>query len=278
MNESSYAAVIVHYRDPESALQTVETLRAQTLPPHDIVIVDNSAKDHPIVPPSGVKYVAMAENGGYAAAVNAARTVVKNSDWVLILTQDARLRDDAVAQMVSAGHQMGADCVGPRLFYRSDNSRVFSSGGRFALGCRPVHDRTIPSPTDPVARTVQWVDGAIMLVKRAALDRLSWLDESYFLYFEEVDLCSRLGPGAVAVANHAIAFQEPGNFTAYLHLRNQILFWRRNGRKGRIVLATVLQASRSLGAVAVKRRGNIKSIVLGIYDGVIDRGGLPRAS
>ena len=38
---------------------------------------------------------------------------------------------------------------------------------------------------------VDWVSGACMVVRRAVLEKISPLDERFFLYFEDADLCRR---------------------------------------------------------------------------------------
>ena len=40
--------------------------------------------------------------------------------------------------------------------------------------------------------TVDWVTGAVMLLRKAALDEVGLLDERFFLYFEDEDLCCRM--------------------------------------------------------------------------------------
>jgi GT2 family glycosyltransferase len=45
-------------------------------------------------------------------------------------------------------------------------------------------------PTDRITK-VNWVSGAGLMVKRQVLDEIGMLDERYFLYYEEVDLCKR---------------------------------------------------------------------------------------
>lgn len=37
----------------------------------------------------------------------------------------------------------------------------------------------------------EWVSGASMLVRREVIDQIGWLDEEYFLYYEELDFCQR---------------------------------------------------------------------------------------
>jgi GT2 family glycosyltransferase len=41
-------------------------------------------------------------------------------------------------------------------------------------------------------RRVEAIKGACLILRRAALDRVGLLDEDYFMYTEEVDLCYRL--------------------------------------------------------------------------------------
>jgi N-acetylglucosaminyl-diphospho-decaprenol L-rhamnosyltransferase len=41
-------------------------------------------------------------------------------------------------------------------------------------------------------RSVEWVSGSAMLLRREALDEVGTFDEGYFMYVEDVDLCTRL--------------------------------------------------------------------------------------
>jgi len=44
---------------------------------------------------------------------------------------------------------------------------------------------------DPISE-VDWVTGAVMLLRKAALDEVGLLDEKFFMYFEDEDLCCRM--------------------------------------------------------------------------------------
>jgi GT2 family glycosyltransferase len=45
----------------------------------------------------------------------------------------------------------------------------------------------------PANQEVDWISGAFLMVKRKALEQTQGMDESFFLYAEEVEWCSRLG-------------------------------------------------------------------------------------
>ena len=50
-----------------------------------------------------------------------------------------------------------------------------------------------PEPMNGAAQRVDWVVGAALLVRRAAIDRAGGFDETFHMYSEEVDLCYRIG-------------------------------------------------------------------------------------
>src|SRR5207244_6123700 len=45
--------------------------------------------------------------------------------------------------------------------------------------------------SDPGRQTVSWVTGGCLMVRRACFEQLGGLDESFFLYYEDVDFCRR---------------------------------------------------------------------------------------
>jgi N-acetylglucosaminyl-diphospho-decaprenol L-rhamnosyltransferase len=65
---------------------------------------------------------------------------------------------------------------------------------------------------DPaVPRDVDWVSGAAIWLRRAALDTVGGWDERYFMYVEDVDLCARL-----RTAGWRIVY-EPGGAVTHVH-------------------------------------------------------------
>ena len=59
-----------------------------------------------------------------------------------------------------------------------------------------VRERSVSLRSSPLARRVPWVLGAAMFVRLAAMNEVGGLDESFFMYYEEIDLSRRLLQGA----------------------------------------------------------------------------------
>jgi N-acetylglucosaminyl-diphospho-decaprenol L-rhamnosyltransferase len=45
----------------------------------------------------------------------------------------------------------------------------------------------------PTERLAGWLSGSCMLVRREAFDAVGGFDPAYFMYFEDLDLCERIG-------------------------------------------------------------------------------------
>jgi N-acetylglucosaminyl-diphospho-decaprenol L-rhamnosyltransferase len=148
---------------------------------------------------SGVRLLALEENRGFAAAVN--RGIAQGAaPLVLLLNADTEFLGDPVSPLVSAlDAHPGWAAAAPRLVYpdgREQESREpfpgvgatlagFFRRGRRRSAARSPRDLEIP----PVAaRRPAWYPmGAALLLRRAALEAVGPLDESYFFYLEEVD-------------------------------------------------------------------------------------------
>lgn len=229
-------------------------LASQTVPPRRVLVVDNGGtiqgEDLAAMPLHDLTtLISLPENPGYGAAVNAARPLLGESA-LLVLTHDAVFGAGLAASLLTALAK-NEGCAAPLLHFAEQPDRVFSAGGRLSRGGRAFSYRT------PISRTpyqVAWVDGAIVMYTALALDRIGWLSEEYFLYFEDVDTGWRLARAGLSclVVPSEIAYQQPGAHPMYLGIRNMALFSRKAG----------IPAPRSFAAtayrVAQETYGNLK--------------------
>jgi GT2 family glycosyltransferase len=202
------SAIIVAYRTPGEVAAAVESLRAQTMPPDEIVIVDNGAADDDPLPDlpelEGTRVVRPRSNVGYGAGCNLGVRSA-SGDELLILNADVVLEAGAMAALTG---RLRSDeriaVVGPRIFSHGEvqlSARAFPSLRTGLLGRRSlltrllVRARRYPAEFQRVQGSggpVDWVSGACMLVRRSAFDQVGGFDDGYWMYWEDADLCRRL--------------------------------------------------------------------------------------
>jgi GT2 family glycosyltransferase len=199
--------VVVNYRQWEKTHELIRQLLA-TGPLRcgdaEIVVVDNHSPAHPLARKMrrlpGVSLRRWERNHGFARAVNEGCRLSRG-DWFLLLNPDMTLSDGFLSGVLSLANQLEADdaragIVGFHL-RNSDGSQQLSTGPlptllstlwRLAL---PRSRRKYQVPRSPSRCPVPWVTGCCLLVRRECLEDLGGLDEEYFLYYEDVDLCLR---------------------------------------------------------------------------------------
>lgn len=170
----------------------------------EVIVVDNHAQKHPLATRMrrwpGVSMRRWSRNRGFACAVNEGCRLSRG-EWFLVLNPDLTLMDGFLDGVLALGGLLStkeprAGIVGFQL-RNSDGSRQLSSG-HF-----PTLPDTLARLAVPRARRkyralrvrrrarVPWVTGCCLLLKRECVQELAGLDEAFFLYYEDVDLCRR---------------------------------------------------------------------------------------
>ena len=191
----------------------LDTIQAEV--PNQVIVVDNASSDGSVEMvraryPSVTLHVNK-KNIGYGAAANQALASCTDK-YVLLLNSDTLLQPGALQALSGYLDQHArAAIVGPRLVKPDgtlqassypfptpldtflENSTFAIHLGRFIRCHVPVvrgfYLRTWPH-TD--ARVVPWLKGAALAIRREAFEAVGGFDESFFMYFEDADLCYRL--------------------------------------------------------------------------------------
>jgi N-acetylglucosaminyl-diphospho-decaprenol L-rhamnosyltransferase len=218
--------VVVTYENADTVVAAVEPLLG--LDDIRVVAVDNASRDATldVLRQLPVELIALRENGGFAHGCNVGAAAGSNP-YVLFLNPDARLRPaalDALAGVLDQCDPIGV--VAPRIA-EPDGSLDFSLrrfprvGSAFAQAMfvhrlvpdAPWVDEVIRDPSVyECAHAVDWVSGACLLVRRSVLEQIGGLDESFFHYSEDVDLCRRVWNAGYEVYYEpaALAMHEGG--------------------------------------------------------------------
>jgi GT2 family glycosyltransferase len=167
----------------------------------EVIVVDNGSTDNS---PQMVRkqfpqvhLIENQENLGFARANNQAIQQCQGG-FILLLNSDAFLREGAIDQMIDfllLNRQAGI--VGPRLLYPDGRlqkshgplptlaSEMISLAG-FDKMRWPIKKNKLSDPFE-----TGFVSGACMMVRRSLLQEIGLLDEDFFFFSEEIDLCYR---------------------------------------------------------------------------------------
>jgi GT2 family glycosyltransferase len=200
------AVVVVNFCQWKNTTRLVRQLRrsaALRTGSAEIQVIDNGSPAHPLAARvaklRGVSVRQFDQNLGFAAAVNRGCRLTAGS-WVLLLNPDITVPDgfldDVLGVLARAEVSQDVGVIGFRLLNRDGSPQP--SAGRFPTFMRTLAGLFLPRArrkcaTNPgdARRPVEWATGGCLLIRRECFEQLGGLDESFFLYYEDVDFCRR---------------------------------------------------------------------------------------
>lgn len=214
--------VIVAFRSPDQLSQTLAALDRQFA----ITVVDNSscAAVGAVAHQWGATYVDPGSNQGFAAGVNIAlRRLATSEADVLLLNPDAAIKPAGVREL-------------SRFLHTPEHERVAAVAPRLVdtAGSQQQVVWPLPAPgrmwleavgLGGIAIRNTFVVGAVLLLRREALNDVGLFDERFFLYAEEADWQRRaLASGWASEVHTDVVAEHAGAGTSVDSRRRETLF------------------------------------------------------
>lgn len=157
-----------------------------------------------------INVLRLEQNVGFAAAVNLGvhRALEARAETVVLLNQDTRVRSDWLKELIREATSANLSIASPmQLNYEGD---ALEPEFRRLLEWHGCDTDELDRPYEPVVFT-DWVIGAAMMIRSDVFRTIGSLDENYFFYGEELDLCRRAlaaGFKVGVVVTSAVCHQE----------------------------------------------------------------------
>jgi GT2 family glycosyltransferase len=238
------AIVIVNFNAGTWLTRCLDAVAAQARRPARVIVVDNASTDGSATScgghPEAGEWVALAQNIGFAAANNEGIRRAADCEWIVLLNPDAFPEPDWLDQLLQAAraHPEFA-CFASQQRLAEDPTRLDGAGDEYSvagLAWRRGHGRPRAEVPDTPCEVFSPCAAAAMY-RRAALIDAGGFDESFFCYFEDVDLALRLRlaghrclyvPRAIVRHVGSALTGVRSDFSAYHGHRNMVWTWVKN--------------------------------------------------
>ncbi len=290
--------VLVNYNGGRFLPDCLDSLARIDYPDALVVLVDNGSSDgsadraadrHP-----DVVLVRQADNGGFAQASNVGIAVclARGCEYVLLLNNDTVAAPDFLSRLME--YAAPDRLVAPKIYYADAPLVVNNHFGAFDLW-RGVHrDWYWGRPDTPASLRAQrggMANGCALLIPRGIIGRAGLLDETFFMYTEDVDFILRaveagaevwLAPASIIHHRESASSGGGGSsLVVYYTTRNRLFLMARHQKNLGIRLFFLAyffltRVPVLLRYLAGGRRAQARALVSGVAD--YGRGRMGRAA
>lgn len=259
-----FSVVTVNYNSWPYTLMCVDSLYGTGYEDFEVVVVDNGRETVSEIP-HPVRLIRNPENVGFAKACNQG-IAASSGEYVVLVNPDTVVEEYFFERLEKFfGENPRVGVAGPRIVDGEGKLQLsarkelnFISGflGRTSLLTRlfpknPLVRRLFPAGKELTGPTVvDWISGACMAIRRQTLEKIGPMDERFFMYFEDVDLCRRAREAGwlvyylpqVEVLHHTGASTRAKPRAIWNLHKSAFLYHRKHGPHGPLHLYSLLVA------------------------------------
>lgn len=197
--------VISNYNGWQDTVQCLESLQKQTYRDFEIILLDDASTNdsvqqlHKHLPDNAV-FLPQAANIGFAAANNVGmrRALADGCDWVLLLNNDTVVAPDFLEVLLRQTPAGAVSC--PKMLFLNPPDEIWFAGGelnRTTGQVKHLGGHAKDGPAFAQKKQVSFITFCCVLLPRQVIETVGFLDETLFMYCEDVDYCIRLADAAV---------------------------------------------------------------------------------
>lgn len=241
------SVITVNFNQPEATVAFLNSIRQITYPRIEVIVVDNASPTGglaaiiPLHPK--IKFIQSVANLGFAGGNNLGVKAAAG-EYLLFINNDTEVEPGFLEPLVACLQQHpNAGMASPKIKYFHHPNVIQYAGGKAinpftGRGNFIGHGQTDDGSYETTQPT-ELIHGAALLVSRKLMDTIGWMDETYFLYYEELDWCERAKRAgfalfyvgqAVIYHKESLSVGKHSPLRTYYMTRNRLLFIRKNYR------------------------------------------------
>lgn len=221
MQQKELSIIYVNYNTADQVMTSVESVRRHTKDiDYEIIVADNNSMDdkdlQKLINDEAIKVVKLDDNYGFGKANNAG---VKESSgkYVFLLNPDTICHDNSIEKLLDclkADQTIGV--IGPNLinaetkpthsFRRAGDGIITELNfALFGIPYKILYGSDFEYNHSNKQLEVAYSCGAAMMMKKETFDKVGGFDETFFMYYEDQDLCNRIKKTGLKIVNEPSA-------------------------------------------------------------------------
>jgi GT2 family glycosyltransferase len=241
-------AVTVTYNGASVLQSFLDCVASQVGIDWHLIIVDNASSDETrellmSVDDPRISIILNEQNFGVAGANNQGIKIAceAGAETVLLVNNDTEFDSGLFYNLAVSLETNSTDAVTPLIPFFDKPDRIWYAGGRFLnwRGGISFHDsfmKPVISVSKAVSRT-EYAPTCCLAIKASVFDRIGYMDEQYFVYWDDTDFCWRMNKAGMAIAFdpnisllHKVSISTGGSesdFSIRYLYRNHMIFLRK---------------------------------------------------
>ena len=233
--------IVLNYNGGRSLLPCLRSLEQLDYPNKDVIIVDNGSSDGSCVSVENLfshfTFVRNGKNEGFAKGMNIGMRLAlkRGAQWCWIFNNDAETDPATLCLLISAaGQHPRAGLLSPVIYEKESGGAWFAKGTIEYSRMRTLH--ISPTKQDLLSKAYpsRYLTGCALLIKKELIEAIGFLDERFFLYYEDADYSLRaLAAGflCLVVPEARVSHSEESRSNptkTYFLVRSGLLFFEKH--------------------------------------------------
>ncbi|MDI6619034.1 MAG: glycosyltransferase family 2 protein [Clostridiales bacterium] len=236
--------ILVNYKKYNDTIECIRSLKKIRYNNFEIIVIDNCSGNGSVDEIKAnypdIKLFSTSKNLGFAGANNLGikYALEHNADYILLLNNDTVVDEMFLYYMVESFNKYpDAGIVGNKILYYESKDLLWFAGGRINwLKFRVDHygNKERDKEIFNHEKEMDFISGCCMLIKAEVFNKIGLIDENYFMYYEDVDLCIRAADaGYKLIYNpksfiyHKVGLSSGGEDSPFVikwNTRNKLIF------------------------------------------------------
>ncbi len=247
---SLVVVVVINWNNPEDTLLCLESLKKLDYPNYHVFVLDNGSDDNSFAilseaakDLSGFTVIETGDNLGFSGGVNFGIVEAQKMQaaYIWLLNNDAEVAPDCLSKLIqSMDANPDVAIGGSKIFLADRKDIVWHAGATFAKHTGQPHHLGLgvhnDNPDYSNDKFVDYVTGSSLIIRQDAIEKIGVMDDRFYLYYEEADLCYRARKNGFKVLYiaesklwHKVAGSSTGyHIRVYYEVRNRMLFTIKN--------------------------------------------------